>query len=69
MGRYLSVELRFERRQHLVEKGGGPEGGGHGGIKVDERGQRAVRRNIVVREDRLECHAGSFHCGNRHLGQ
>src|SRR2546421_2826180 len=62
----LSAQLSLERGQHLAEEGGGFRGGGDCGIEIDERGQRTLRRNVVVSKDRLDA-AGRAHARIRIL--
>ena len=62
----LSAQLSFECGQHLAEEGGGFRGGGDCGIEIDERGQRALRGNVVVSKDRLDA-AGWAHARIRIL--
>src|SRR6185503_2199550 len=58
----LAAQMRFESAEHLVEKVGGFSGGSNSRIEIDERGQRTLRWNVVIRKNRLDAarraHAG-----------
>src|SRR5580765_7655420 len=55
----LGLKLRFQLREQVAEERGRFSSGCHGGIIIHQRGQRALRRNVVVRQNRADAANGT----------